>query len=274
MDAEPIVARHDAVIERLTRAARDDERIVAAWLQGSRADGSADAYSDIDIYLAIRDEAYADFDKIAFIERAAPVLVHATPPGLPGVVCLLAGPVKLDLLVEKRSAVAGPARPAVAMLVDKAALESELRIGVLPSEEEVARDIDMILRMTFQGATWPIRLLGRGQWMTHAYSELVLINNVIVAMMLATHDRRAFQRNPMTRERLLTDEERREVDALSRDVLRALSGRSLAEAYRAHMRIAETLGRVGRAACAAFGLEFPEAAEREVMRFYEREWPA
>ena len=46
-----------------------------------------------------------------------------------------------------------------------------------------------------------------------------------------------------------------------------------AEAYRAHLSVIRVLGRVGREACASFGLEYPEAAEREVLRFYEREWP-
>jgi hypothetical protein len=109
--------------------------------------------------------------------------------------------------------------------------------------------------------------------MTHAFSELTLIHSVIVPLMLVQHDARAFHRNPMTRERLLSDEQRAEVDSLAREVLTALGARSPEASLRAHLRIVDAMGRVGRAACAAFDLEFPEAAEREARRFYEREWP-
>lgn len=271
--AEPIAARHEAVIARLTQVAHDDERIVAAWLQGSRADGSADDFSDIDLYLAVRDDAYASFDKLAFIEQAAPVLVHAGIGGLNAVVCLLEGPVKLDFFVERASASPELPRPAVLPLVDKTGLAARLKTGWQPDDRAVAAQIDALVRGTFQGASWPVRLLRRGQWMTHAFSELTLIHSMIVPLMLVQRDPRAFARNPMTRERLISDDERRGVDALAGEVLRALAGRSLAAAYDAHLRILDVLSPVARAACAAHGLAYPDAAEQEARAFYAREWP-
>lgn len=272
MDVEPIAARHEAVIDGLADAARADDRVVAAWLQGSRADGNADDFSDIDFYLAIADEAFDGFDKIAFVDRVARVLVHFEP--LPRLtVCLLEGPVKLDLLLERQSAVGKPERPAVKVLVDKAGVEASLRVGWEPDDAALAKQVDGLIRMTFQGATWPVRLLRREQWMTQAYSEITLIHNVILPLMLVRHDRRAFARNAMTRERLLPEDERRELDGLAREVQSACVARSAPDAYRAHLRIVELLGRAGRSACAAFGLAYPEDAEREALRFYEREWP-
>ena len=270
-DTEPIAARHEAVIERLTDAARADERVVAAWLQGSRADGSADAFSDIDYYVAIDDEAINSFGKLEFIGQAAQVLVHAELFGQYGVVCLLEGPVKLDFIAEKVSLSPNIPRPSVKLLVDKAGIT--LKTGWEPSRDEIARQVASTIRSTLQGASWPVRLLRRDQWMTHAFSELTLIHNVVVPLMLVLHDPRAFHRNPMTRERLLTDAQRVEVDSLARDVLSALAARSSAASLQAHLRIADAIGRAGREACAAFGLEFPEAAEQEARRFYEREWP-
>jgi hypothetical protein len=270
-DTEPIAARHDAVIGRLTDAARSDERVVAAWLQGSRADGSADAFSDIDYYVAIDDEVFNSFDKLEFIGQAARVLVHADLFGQYGVVCLLEGPVKLDFIAEKASTAPNMPRPSVKVLVDKAGIT--LKTGWEPSREDVARQVDSTIRSTLQGASWPVRLLRRDQWMTHAFSELTLIHNVIVPLMLVQHDARAFHRNPMTHERLLTDAQRATVDALAGEVLSALAARSPAGSLKAHLRITEAIGSAGREACAAFGLEFPEAAEQEARRFYEREWP-
>jgi hypothetical protein len=271
MDPEPIAARHEAVLERLRQLACDDPRVVAAWLQGSRADGSDDAFSDIDFYIAVSDDAHDAFDKLAFVSQAALPLVHTGLPGLNALVCLLEGPVKLDFLVERASTAAAVERPAARMLVNKAGLG--LRTGWEPDDAGIARQIDQSLRTTFQGATWPVRLLRRRQWTTHAFSELTLIHSLIVPLMLVQHDRRAFHRNQMTRERLLTADERARVDRVAQEVLSALASHSLSEAYSAHVRIVELMGRVGREACAAYGLEFPEAAEREALRFYEREWP-
>ena len=268
---EPIAARHDAVIKSLTEAARADQRVLAAWLQGSRADGSADAFSDIDYYIAIEDEAFDSFDKFEFVCQVAQVLVHVDLFGQYGVACLLEGPVKLDFFVERASTAQHLPRPAVKLLVEKAPVM--LKSGWEPSRQDVAKQVDSIIRTTLQGASWPIRLLRRDQWMTHAFSELTLIHSVIVPLMLVQHDARAFHRNAMTRERLLTEEQRTEVDALAHEVLTALAARSPEASLQAHLRIADVMGRAGRTACAAYDLEFPEAAEREARRLYEREWP-
>jgi predicted nucleotidyltransferase len=271
---EPIAARHEAVIARLTQAAANDERIAAAWLQGSRADGSADDFSDIDLYVALQDDAYAAFDKLAFIEQAARVLVHAEPPFMPGLVnCLLEGPAKLDFVAEPLAGVGERERPAVQMLVDKADVASRLKTGWQPDGQAIARQVDELLRVTFQGATWPVRLLRRGHWLTHAFSELVLIHSTIMPLLLVLHDRRAFFRNPMGRERLLTDGERRELDDLAQETLRALADRSLVAAYDAHVRILDVLSCAGRAVCAGYGLSYPDSAEQEARAFYAREWP-
>ena len=268
---EPIAARHDAVIKSLTEAARADQRVLAAWLQGSRADGSADAFSDIDYYIAIEDEAFDSFDKLEFVSQVAQVLVHVDLFGQYGVACLLEGPVKLDFFVERASTAQHLPRPAVKLLVEKAPVM--LKSGWEPSRQDVAKQVDSIIRTTLQGASWPIRLLRRDQWMTHAFSELTLIHSVIVPLMLVQHDARAFHRNAMTRERLLTEEQRTEVDALAHDVLTALAARSPEASLQAHLRIVDVMGQAGRTACAAYELEFPEAAEREASRLYEREWP-
>lgn len=268
---EPIAERHEAVIAALTETARADPAVRAAWLQGSRADDSADAFSDIDYYVAVDDEAFGTFDKLAFIRQVAPVLVHVELFGQYGVACLLEGPVKLDFFAERMSAAPQLPRPAVRLLLEKEPVA--LKSGWEPSREDVAKQVDSTIRTTLQGASWPVRLLRRGQWMTHAFSELTLIHNVIVPLMLVLHDSRAFHRNAMTRERLLSGEQRAVVDALTQEVLTALADRSPAASLKAHRRIADVIGKSGRAACAAFGLEFPDAAEREARLLYEREWP-
>lgn len=60
-----------AVLRRFVTACEQDERVVAAFLGGSLAAGSADEWSDLDIYLVTTDEAYEGFldSRKAFIRR-------------------------------------------------------------------------------------------------------------------------------------------------------------------------------------------------------------
>jgi hypothetical protein len=52
---------HQAVLARFIAACRADTRVIAAFLGGSYARGTADAHSDLDLYLVTTDEAYQEF---------------------------------------------------------------------------------------------------------------------------------------------------------------------------------------------------------------------
>jgi Nucleotidyltransferase domain len=54
-------------LERFVAACREDTRVVAAFLGGSHAAGTADEYSDLDLYLIVGDHGYGTF----FAERRA-----------------------------------------------------------------------------------------------------------------------------------------------------------------------------------------------------------
>lgn len=56
-----LLPNHQIVTDRFVAACQADERVVAAFLGGSYARGTADAYSDLDLYLITSDEAYEDF---------------------------------------------------------------------------------------------------------------------------------------------------------------------------------------------------------------------
>jgi hypothetical protein len=281
MGQDPIARRHEAVLECLTKAAQEDDRILAAWLQGSRADGSADEFSDIDLYLAIRDEAYASFDKLAFAERAAPVLISTEFPGsamgLSGtasmVSCLLEGPAKLDLFTGPPVTFEKAHRPALRMLVDKVGLAARLSTGWEPERDVICGQVERLLSMTFQGAAWPVLLLRRSQWVTHVHTEMTLIHSTIVPLLLLQRDPRAFIRSTFARERMLTEAERRMMEELAGEALHAFLARSPRAAYDAHVHIVDALSEAGQAACAAYDLPYPAAAEQEARAFYAREWP-
>jgi predicted nucleotidyltransferase len=56
-----LAPNHQAFIERFVAACQADERVVAAFLGGSYAKGTADAYSDLDLSVITTDAAYEDF---------------------------------------------------------------------------------------------------------------------------------------------------------------------------------------------------------------------
>lgn len=62
---------HQAVVARFVAACQADERVIAAFLGGSYAAGTADAHSDLDLYVVMSDQTYAGFlaERRAFIEQ-------------------------------------------------------------------------------------------------------------------------------------------------------------------------------------------------------------
>ncbi|MFI7098042.1 nucleotidyltransferase domain-containing protein [Streptomyces sp. NPDC050161] len=68
----------DRRIERLREAARAEPRLDGVLLYGSWTLGEADAYSDIEAYLYVRDQDADAFDGREFIERLAPLKLAYT----------------------------------------------------------------------------------------------------------------------------------------------------------------------------------------------------
>ncbi len=88
---------------------RDDDRVVGMILGGSLARGTADFYSDVDLYVVAHDGSFdAVFDKREAAARAAgsPLFrftVDAIPRGSRDYIVTYPGPVKLDLMYHRES---------------------------------------------------------------------------------------------------------------------------------------------------------------------------
>ena len=102
---------HRSLLRRAFARFRDDDRVPGLVLGGSLARGDADLYSDVDLYVVSRDEA---FDAV-FAERDAaaeaigdPLLrfaVDPVPGGSTDFIVTYPGPVKLDLMYHRESEV-------------------------------------------------------------------------------------------------------------------------------------------------------------------------
>jgi predicted nucleotidyltransferase len=277
--AEGFQANREAVIGELEEFARRDPRVLALWLEGSLADGTDDALSDVDARLSIDD---ASFDAVwaqrrDLVAQLRPVLVAFDVyfPGLHGIECVLEGPVKLDLIFERASSVDTPNRTAVHMLVDKQSLESTLKTGYRYPTETAVQRMTTLFGTTRQGATWPVRLLLRGQWATFAMVELELINDNLAMLMAAQVDLQLLYKNRLSMPRLLPAERREQLEELTQAFTAAFTQRDLPALLAVHLRVNDAIVRESRAAYAAFGVPYPvsEEADAKLRAFYQREWP-
>ncbi len=100
---------HRKLLERAVARLWDDARVVGLVVGGSLAHGGADFYSDVDLYIVVRDET---FDEI-FAERDVTVeavgsplfgfVVAPVPGGSTDHIVIYEGPVKFDFMYLKES---------------------------------------------------------------------------------------------------------------------------------------------------------------------------
>ena len=276
--AREMVLRREALLDRLIEVVKADPRLHAVWLQGSLARGDHDAYSDVDAYLAVDDAAFDAVwsERAALLARIARPFAwsDATAPGLKAIHALLENGIKLDLFFEPVSKVAEQKRPAVYMLHDCADCAPRLLAGWEPQVGTIAHIVSTIIRMTRQGATWPLRLLHRDQWSTLAMMELDLINGQVAQLMAIRNDPGNFYMTPFSYYRLLTPEQQAEIDRLTHRALFAVTHRDGTALRDVHLEVYDTLIREGRAACATLGAPYPlnDADERDLRALIDKEW--
>lgn len=81
MDPVPALADHrdarDRLLACIVKSLHEDTRVVAAWLEGSFAWGTADAWSDLDLHVVVTDDAYDAFiaHRAAFFEQMGTVIL-------------------------------------------------------------------------------------------------------------------------------------------------------------------------------------------------------
>ncbi len=271
----------EALIAHAGEVLAEEPRILAAWLEGSFASGSADPWSDVDLHIAVRDEDWdAVFaDRLSLLGRIGPVLGHgeaSLPWAAHLVFANLAGPVRVDLYMEKLSGLGAALRkdqPRV--LFDRGSVSESLKLNWNP--EVLARL--RLLQLTqgyFFGSGWPVRLAGRGEWATQFANAVVIVNQFLIPAILLQEDDAQFFREAFHNERFLSPARRRKVNALMGQVREAFAGIERGEVRgdavaRAYEAVIGAIYREMRGACAKFGVAYPEEAEREMRDYYRRE---
>ncbi len=261
----------------LERHARRDERVRAAWLEGSFALGTADAGSDLDLHLAVRDDA---FD--AFCDAARTWIDGVRRPvGLTSLTfgrrrlfaASLEDGTRLDLLVEPASVVAEPVRPVEPrILFDHDALLEGVTVDPATALSPLPRLREILNTFAF-GYTFPARLAAREEWGSlHLNALLVVYQFLVPALLAVRHPEHTF-RPQLHNERFLDPDQRAAVDALVVELARAFSESPPApEAVRrAYARLETATFEAFAAAAAAHDLDWPAVTQETIRRFLRDE---
>ena len=140
------------LIEAARAVLARNARVIAAWVGGSIADGTADRWSDVDLRLATRDSDHAEVMAAMPATLAAihSVLGWLSRPirGEHLVIVTFDGPVRVDLEVTTPEALRGPRSEAVAPLIDPRGLVE--RFGRTPFAPRQLTPADVIEREATQ----------------------------------------------------------------------------------------------------------------------------
>jgi hypothetical protein len=271
----PFSVRRGELLDRAVAIFSADARFPAGWLEGSIADGSADSYSDIDLHLSVVESAWDEVwnGRLGVIERIAPILASLDIMGVFGVGCLIEGPVKLDVFFEREGGLASRPRIAVKRLWGAPEIYERFKIGDDLGDPAIKYALESSVLGFLQGATWPVRILARGQIKTFLFCEILLVETAMVPLMLLETDRRAFHRNMFTRAKLLPPAQRDECARLVDRIETSVRNGDRIAMRDVHIEIHRKICELASAAFARYGLEFPPRVEDEMVEFYKREWP-
>jgi predicted nucleotidyltransferase len=171
MDAVPLPPHLQTIVDRLVALCRDDPRIVAACLSGSRARDAADAYSDLDLDVISSDAAFEAVlaERPAFLRRLGEPLL-CEDFDLPSMIFFVfsdgtEGEIAFARAGDLRGLHAGPYR----VLLDKQGILAGATFpwpAVAPEQQR--ETLRRLLQWFWHDLSHFIAALGRGQlWWAH-----------------------------------------------------------------------------------------------------------
>ena len=141
-----------ALFESARRVCEADERVRALWLSGSLGRGDADAASDLDLLVAVRDDALDEFARgwREWLARITPTLIARPLPFLPGsFYSVTPGRERLDVVVESAGKLGATFFRARRVVFDRDGLDARVPAPAPPqgpSRERIAFLIEEFFR--------------------------------------------------------------------------------------------------------------------------------
>ena len=261
----------DELIERALSVVRADDRITAAWLEGSFAAGTADAWSDVDLYIAVRD---ADYDAVVaerhnLINQIRPVLGYGENPIPSGflVYANLQGMLRLDLIFTKESEAGLRPRSRFKVLFDsgQATEKFRLREGL-----DLRARVEGWVREFSYGSFQPLRLVNRKEWASLQLGFYWELMTHVVPAWLAVDDPTNAFRPQLHNERFLSDARRRQMNSFVTLIHETFAhGEPGPDQLKVMLEASFTLIMSAlRAACDRWEVAYPEDVERSIRQTY------
>jgi hypothetical protein len=251
------------VLDRFVAVCRADERVVAAFVTGSQATGTADAHSDLDLGVVTTDAAYAAFSAggEAFVRLLGePVFVERFSDGGP-LFFVLADGTEGELAVGRESdftrVAAGPHR----VLLDKTGvLAGATFVGQRPDAAEQRELMRQQVVWFWHDLSHFITAMARGQhWW--AYGQIEALRRFCINLARLQHD--PFDADIGTEcywkiDKALPPEQL----AALRETIGSMKPAAMLAAARAIVRVYQALA---PPLARAHGIEYPAALERIVL---------
>lgn len=167
--------QHQVVIDRFVATCQADARVVAAFLRGSYASGTADAYSDLDLGLIAADETYEDFlaGRAAFMRLLGEPLFLETFELPHFVFFIFPDGIEGELAFGRASHFDHISRGPYRVLLDKTGiLAGAVFSGHEPAQAEQIETLRRLVYWFWHDLSHFITAMGRGQlWWAHGQLE-------------------------------------------------------------------------------------------------------
>ncbi|NHI20703.1 nucleotidyltransferase domain-containing protein [Phycicoccus endophyticus] len=168
-------------VRRLASACRDEERVLAAWLGGSLARGHGDAWSDVDLHLAVTDASR--FDPLAWAGGVLPLVLADPIPGVRGgYVLLTQDGLHVDVVLHPGEERPAPGEP-VRTLLDRRGLLADTpgRLEAPGPPRLPAQEVRLFLYLMYAA----VAAVHRGEVEALAHGASVMRDELLVSLMLA-----------------------------------------------------------------------------------------
>jgi len=253
----------EALLATITDVLQRDDRIRAAWLSGSLGRGDGDAFSDVDLLVAVDEKSWdavvAGWDD--GVDTIAPVVLRNRISSQDTVVFahVTEDWLRFDVVLTKPSTLPEYAASDLRPLFDRDECQKLLAaepVAAKPSGAQVAGMVREFLRIL---GLLPV-VLGRGEYVV-GVSGAGLLRNLLVQLMVLDQPAR---RGALRLSGLIPDER-----------LAALAALPPVEATRdsvlaAHLACARLYLPLARDVCSRTAAEWPEAAERALRAHLSR----
>ena len=179
-----------SLLSRFVAVCEADPRVVAAFVYGSHAAGTADAYSDVDLGVVTTDEAHAEFltGRGEFVRRLGEPLLLEDFDGPSTVFFVLADGMEGELAVGRArdftTVVRGPCR---ALLDRTGILAGAVFTGEAPARADQIETLRRLLSWFWHDVSHFVAAIGRGQ-LWWAAGQLEVLRLMCVNLVRLTED--------------------------------------------------------------------------------------